>query len=201
MHIQCEHKIALITNTHWIPDSTESGTKTYLSWCDRETGEERKERKHGLEIFTEIQHCVSNMNEDKDATINRYSNQSIGHEDVQQFFCMIGEKDALQTRYDCDWECRDTTFKKGFNYTDSIAAIKDAMQHIEGWKINDWEQFANTDHQGITIDANFEEYFRSMFNEPDLIRYATLDCNRTSHCKKFVASIEKSLSLFLWNRY
>ena len=38
---------------------------------------------------------------------------------------------------------------------------------------------------------NFEECFKRKFDEPDLIKHVTLDCNLTSHCKKIIAEIEK----------
>ena len=55
------------------------------------------------------------------------------------------------------------------------------MQHAEGCEIIDWEEFINSNHGGIIIDTNFEEWFK-LIDEANLIKHAALDCNLTSHC-------------------
>ena len=141
------------------------------------------------------------LNFNKEIIIAGDYNQAIGHDEIQTFFRRIGVKDVFQTCHNCEWQYRDATYKRGTKCIDSIAVSDGLQAQIEGCKIIEWNKIIDTDHQGIMVDINIEQFFGREINDPDNIGYPALDSSRISHRKQFIELVEKRLDIIPIEQY
>ena len=60
-------------------------------------------------------------------------------------------------------EQMEKTFKPGTKPIDSIAASTGVIEHIEGYKLLDYNEIVETDHRGHVIDIALDTYFELEF--------------------------------------
>jgi len=86
-------------------------------------------------------------------------NQDLMSNSMQEFLRVNGLYEVHHEVNMIDSSDRDKTSKSGSNQIDGVFSTKGILQHIEGYKLTNFEEIILTDYRGFIFDINIKLYF------------------------------------------
>ena len=183
----------MFLNVHRILDSTASSILKSRTQCDRLLEECDTAKECRTRILQEISTLIIKA---KNEGINDFIpcsnfNQNEGHQSMQTFMRNDRLFEVCRDINQIEDNLRERTFVGCQNQLDAVFAAENAIPHVHGSKLTNFNEIIITDHQEFIFDLDINSYFSINHSRYDFSFSNNTNPNNRKEVNKFIEKLEE----------